>query len=506
MKTLRKKFLRTFCVFTAAFGVFALSACDLMSEFTIDETPTDSSLGAGTSSKPWEDWGQEEDTPAQPTPEKPNENKTVAREELDEIGHKVVYYTDGTWEDLGRAVPLSTASPAPKTQYGYQSLKKEKNGAGLCAFYEDLYEVASAFHTSTVDLKTEDGVCEIAMLPYYQYEITTEQAISVWKVFGAENPAYYWISPVVSYTSKNLYFLADEAYAKASTRSEIRKSIEEVALDCDRYLSGKTSLEERALTIYDYLIYKLDYAYKADGITPETAAWAHNIVGLTKGKGVCETYAEAFDYFCGLFGLNCITVTGMATQDGVKVGHAWNYLSFGEDWYGVDVTWGDQEYLLRSWFGKEKTEFLSLHEETTPDVGWGIDYQCAMPTLTKGNLCPVLFNDGTGESRFVASVDKAFALMENERGRYEIILYPDTTVTKRNAIGIYPLEAAFYTALPKAQSITFTAERLYVSGNHYYQPEINTDNALTLQSSIYLKDVELKAPSIKKNGHLLLPI
>ncbi|MBE7078552.1 MAG: hypothetical protein E7380_01680 [Clostridiales bacterium] len=506
MKTLRKKMLRTFCVLTAALSIFALSACDLMAEFTVDETPADSSSNAGNSSKPWEDWGQDEDTPTKPTPENPNENKTVAREELDEIGHKVVYYTDGTWEDLGRAVPLNTASPAPETQYGYQSLKKEADGEGLCALYQDLYEVSTAFHTSTVDLNSQDGICEVAVLPYNQYGITAEQAISVWKVFGAENPAYYWISPVVSYTSKHLYFLADEAYAKASTRSAIRKSIEEVALDCDTYLSGKTSLEERALTIYDYLIYKLDYAYKADGITPETAAWAHNIVGLTMGKGVCETYAEAFDYFCGLFGLDCMTVTGMATQDGVPVGHAWNYLSFGKDWYAVDVTWGEQECLLRSWFGKEKNEFLSLHEATTPDVGWGIDYQCALPTLAEGNLCPVLFSDGESEGIFVSSVDKAFTLMTNEQGRYEITLYPDTTVTARNDIDIYPLEAAFCTALPKAQSITFIAERLYVEGNHYYQPEISTDNALTLQSSIFLKDVELKAPSIKKNGHLLLPI
>jgi len=340
--------------------------------------------------------------------------------------------------------------------------------------------------------------------------LTEAEAISVWRVFSGENPVYYWISSQILYTDKQIYLLTDALYAKASKRKEIQSKIKQMALDCDKYLNGTTPLVERALTIYDYLIYAIDYAYEADGVTPSEEAWAHNITGAALyGQGVCETYAQTFDYFCQLFALDCLTVVGYAgdAEEGFY-GHAWNYLCLDEEWYAVDVTWGDQQYLLRSYFGQELADYNATHI-ADKSTAFGANYQCVLPTLSQG-LCPVLLSKDGETPVMQSSIDSAFEKMTDEGGRYEITLYPDTKVTAQKGEMLSPSGAKIFTAeaLPKVAFITFKGWRKYTDATHtqYYQAKLATAKPITLQCSVRMDKVLYEEASWIKNGHMLFSV
>ena len=55
---------------------------------------------------------------------------------------------------------------------------------------------------------------------------------------------------------------------------------------------------------------------------------------LCEGKGVCQSYAYAFDVLADLSGLESIMVTGTLSNGG----HAWNAVKISGNWCMVDVT------------------------------------------------------------------------------------------------------------------------------------------------------------------------
>ena len=510
----KKNWTRSLACFLAGLSALTLSGCDeLLNELlsgVYDEISASTSDG-NDDAQSRED-GEKDETPLPPVtpdepvvtpePEEPNPEKELAYEETDALGHKIAYYTDGSWEDLGRTVALDFSTPAPQTQYGYTYFSGLEKGEGLCNFYVDLYNAATQFHYYGEDLSVnEEGAHVIGQVEYAKYGLTGDEAIGVWKTFVTENPLYFWFDNAIMYTSKALILIAEESYALAETRQQICTDIREMALDCDKYLNGKISLTERALTIYDYLTERVEYAYETDGKTPETEIWAHNIVGATQGKGVCETYAKTYDYLCGLFDLQCINVVGTAVQDGVSGGHAWNILELENEWYCVDVTWADQTQLTREWFGKRATEFMTTHVADT-EYAFGIQYQYELPKLASVGLCPVLFGEEKGEKTMEKSIDAAFAKMQNGQGRYEITLYPDTKLTQEKGLELSWEGAAFASALPQVEHITFIGRYRKESLVTYYLAGLQAGE-ISLQCDVTLQNVRLDYDKLIKNGYML---
>ncbi len=521
----RNTFIRFVSCMLAAFSVLSLTACELLDMSISESLPLESVSDNGQStddssitsqegekdSVVGED-GSDGENAEEPEikPENPDPEKTVEREITDAIGHKVVYYTDGTYEDLGRVVPLNWDSPDPTTQYGYQSLAKEKDGKGLCAFYEELYEIASDFHASSRDLRVENDTfvdeetgdeysysyALLADVNYKNHGISEEQATAVWKVFGDENPIFYWMSMYFFVGDGTLSMCVDSAYAKGFVRKTNIEAIYEMALECDSYLSGLTTETERALTIYDFLLEKIDYAYEKDGVTVVEESWAYNIAGgATTGYGVCECYAETYMYFCELFGIECLNVVGIAGEaDDITQeywgGHAWNYLCLDEKWYAVDITWADVGAFDRWYFGMPLEDYNATHTLDLPTADWGVLYQCAMPTLS-GELAPVLFNEEGEEKQMLGSVEEALAKMTDEGGRYEITFYPDTTVTAKSKQSIIAYgDVVAVTKLPKVGHITFIGStQVDPEYGDTYEAQMGALGEITLQCDITLKEM-----------------
>jgi len=128
-------------------------------------------------------------------------------------------------------------------------------------------------------------------------------------------------------------------------------------------------------TIYDYSTYdKIKYVHDmlVNSIEYDSNAKnIHNIYGaLVEKKVVCEGYAKAFKYLMDELDIECILVSGTATNNsGDSESHMWNYVKLTNSWYGVDVTWDDpiinggtyKDNLRHDYFLKGRDTFIYSH-------------------------------------------------------------------------------------------------------------------------------------------------
>ena len=79
--------------------------------------------------------------------------------------------------------------------YGYYDFFFKSDGAQLQTLYNRIYTICESFADSEEDVASDaDGDYLIDYASLQGLDITTDQAVSVWKVFLLENPAYYWLS------------------------------------------------------------------------------------------------------------------------------------------------------------------------------------------------------------------------------------------------------------------------------------------------------------------------
>lgn len=109
---------------------------------------------------------------------------------------------------------------------------------------------------------------------------------------------------------------------------------------------GKGSRVVRAKKAHDYLIRHMQY--------DET--YYNPYYAFFKGRGICMSYALAYQRILQEMKIPCIYVKGN--------NHAWNMVKIGCYWYNVDVTWDDSEGGNR-YFLKADRDFPN-HEQMNP--------------------------------------------------------------------------------------------------------------------------------------------
>lgn len=80
---------------------------------------------------------------------------------------------------------------------------------------------------------------------------------------------------------------------------------------------------ERIKKAYDYLLDHMQYDKR----------YYSPYYAFTKGRGICMTYALAFQRIMQEMRIPCVYVKGK--------NHAWNMVKLGKVWYNVDATWDD---------------------------------------------------------------------------------------------------------------------------------------------------------------------
>ena len=94
---------------------------------------------------------------------------------------------------------------------------------------------------------------------------------------------------------------------------------------------------EKVKAMHDWMVMNIDYDY-ARLYNNQLPTESHSADGALNNRlAVCDGYANLFQLFCDLSGIDCYVVTGVASGEN----HAWNQVYVGGYWYNIDVTWDD---------------------------------------------------------------------------------------------------------------------------------------------------------------------
>ena len=184
------------------------------------------------------------------------------------------------------------------------------------------------------------------------------------------------MSNTVGYASGVICFYVDSLYYSYSVRKQCNEDVQKMITDCSTAVLAAQTEYDKVLAIHNFINNKIEYAYISGTNIPETAQWAHNIIGVASGdKAVCESYAKTFLYLCRVYGIDCIIATGLSRGQG----HAWNVVEIDGKWYYVDLTWndGDRSYY---YFGLAPYVFGQSHTSDTPVHG--INYLYELPVIS----------------------------------------------------------------------------------------------------------------------------
>ena len=131
-------------------------------------------------------------------------------------------------------------------------------------------------------------------------------------------------------------YLQDDFKNEQQANEAIDK-IENIKNNIVKNISSYDSDYNKALKVHDILVNSLKYD------SSDTNKHTHDIYGsLIEQKAVCEGYAKSFKYILDSLNVECILVSGTATNsNGETESHMWNYIKLDGNWYGVDVTWDD---------------------------------------------------------------------------------------------------------------------------------------------------------------------
>ncbi len=273
-------------------------------------------------------------------------------------------------------------TPRPgNSDYGFRYFGTLENGLEIQTMYLRMYEACEAFMENQQDITEETKNQLLIAQNDMSYEEFSDVFWSAFWMFCWENPRYYWLKQERTEVFRPQYGYnldIDEDYYLASVRRECDAAIEEMERSCAAILTDRMTQAEKVQLIYDYIRWKMDYAYDPVTHQPEESVWAHSIIGCAvKGQGVCEAYAKTFQYLCMCNDVPCLYVFGVHGASN----HAWNYFQAEGAWYGTDITFDDSDLLYYNFFGCSEADITYGRKPAEADNTW-----YALPELSKEKL------------------------------------------------------------------------------------------------------------------------
>ncbi len=395
--------------------------------------------------------------------------------------------------DLGEIDDTLTIPTTYSDNYGYKYLKTYD--AGMVTLYENLYSLAKEFSESdrTVSSSDDYKVGDVSVP-----NLTAKQVSATFYIFGLDNPEFYWISNSYRTTASGSYvgkltLLSSEDYDTAAKRKECDTAINTLSKTVEYYIEEGESDLEKAFFIHNYIVNRMDYAYKADGVTPEDARWAHNIVGCAqKKKGVCESYAKTYSYILKKQGIDCVIATGQGShvENGVlkSEAHAWNLIFLDDKWYGVDCTWdemSDSSAVAGANFGLSSSDLAAHHTAYTSDIN-AEEFLYKLPALAGTSLQVVELEEDGVSLGLYGDMDAAFSAMTDTAADYSVTI----GLAEHKNIDLYNVDYNIYStaSLPEVKSVTLNG--VYVGDSSSFRPvSLYLPENLTAVSDITVKNL-----------------
>jgi len=145
-------------------------------------------------------------------------------------------------------------------------------------------------------------------------------------------PGFYANAELMEYRYSILQAKIDITYMVSKYEHE--KAVSKAKTVINEIIDNSMSDFQRELAIHDYIVDNTEYYF----LEP----YCYDMSGVfLKNKAVCGGYAEAFSYLSALAGIETEIVLGDDFDSLDDLGHAWNTVKIGGDWYQMDVTWND---------------------------------------------------------------------------------------------------------------------------------------------------------------------
>ncbi len=139
------------------------------------------------------------------------------------------------------------------------------------------------------------------------------------------------------FSSNHALVWAPQEQAVQYTQEMIDAKVNELAAAC---IAAASTEYDKAKWMFDWLVNNATYDYTGTYYGPEGV--------LLAGKGICASFASAYQRLMSKVGISNRYVSGQADNGtGGWGGHAWNLVKIGGSWYHADPTWGSR-YFLKS--------------------------------------------------------------------------------------------------------------------------------------------------------------
>lgn len=214
-----------------------------------------------------------------------------------------------------------------------------------------------------------------------------------WKAYYgvlADHPEIFWVGSRAqieesSFTGRVVNYKF-ETIVPVEERAEMKAQLEATANECIYGIPRDVSEYEKIKYVYEYVIDITDYNAQGEA--------NQNIQSvLLYHNSVCAGYSKTFQYILNRMGIFCTYITGKIKNGG---DHGWNMVRIGENYYYVDVTWGDPVFVNQV--------------EGSEDLVKNYNYLCC----TEQNLFKTHVPDGSVELPACTSDDYNYYKMNHE--------------------------------------------------------------------------------------------
>lgn len=311
-------------------------------------------------------------------------------------------------------------------------------------------------------IKFNNAVDYTKISDYIQvYEYGTNNKVQVTLSYNSEDKSIS-VTPLGSYENNKTYILEIDSglrssigkelktpvkfnfTIKNSTVTQVQNSNHINADDKEKLLQEKTNQivsqvikpnmkdYEKELALHDYLVTHSTYDKRLfTGNMPDESYTDYGV--LIKGTGVCEGYAKAMKRLLDAVGVETIVAIGEAKDGEEWIGHAWNIVKIGGQYYQLDPTWDDpitsdgKDVLRHSYFN-------ITDQQISKDHRWDGNYPtCNSTTYNYYNLSVPEKDDDGQDITTVRSYYQFYGLIKSsmESGvssiSMKILNYDETT-------------------------------------------------------------------------------
>ena len=241
------------------------------------------------------------------------------------------------------------------------------------------------------------------------------------------------------------------------SKEEQKKTQKQIDEEADRMLADAPTDGtdyDKALYVFEKLITEVDYV--------DDSADNQNIISVfLNHETICQGYAYATQYLLEKLGISCTTVLGNVS-DGP---HAWNLAKLDGDYYYIDTTWGNSQYLSRQ--DEQKENVVSKY----------IDYN--------------YFGASTADIMQSHTADERISLPECTATADNYYVHEGRYITEWNPETIGAIFAQAYQNGENMVQVKFASTDLYEQAMQYFVEEYGIAKYCPgLQSFHYMEDIE----------------